>query len=40
MLMQNSIDGMPHPFAEEFALAYARAREDLRAGGRERESNG
>jgi len=37
MLMQNSIDGMPHPFAEEFAQAYARAREDLRAGRRERE---
>jgi type VI secretion system FHA domain protein len=40
MLMQNSIDGMPHPFAEEFAQAYARAREDLRAGRREGESGG
>ncbi len=39
MLMQNSIEGMPHPFAEEFAQAYARAREDLRAGRREPESD-
>jgi type VI secretion system protein len=39
ILMQNSIDGVPHPFAEEFAQAYARAREDLRAGRRERESD-
>jgi type VI secretion system FHA domain protein len=39
MLMQNSVDGMPHPFAEEFAQAYARARADLRAGRRERETD-
>jgi type VI secretion system protein len=40
MLMQNSIEGMPHPFTEAFARAYTRVRDELRAGRRERESGG
>jgi type VI secretion system protein len=40
MLVQNSVDGLPRPFAEAFAQAYAATREELRAGRRERDPGG
>jgi type VI secretion system FHA domain protein len=38
LLEQNAVDGLPRPFTEAFALAYAKAREEMRAGRRERDS--
>jgi type VI secretion system protein len=35
LLAQNAVDGLPRPFTEAFAQAYAKAREELRAGRRE-----
>jgi type VI secretion system protein len=37
MLTQHPVEGLPHPFAEAFAEAYARTREELRSGRRDRE---
>jgi len=37
MLTQHPVEGLPHPFAEAFAQAYARTREELRSGRRDRE---
>jgi type VI secretion system protein len=37
LLAQNAGDGLPRPFADAFAEAYARARDELRAGRRDRE---
>jgi predicted component of type VI protein secretion system len=36
MLSQHAVDGLPHVFTEAFALAYARTRDELRSGRRER----
>ena len=38
MLEQNAVDGLPRPFTEAFAQAYAKVREEQRAGRRERDS--
>jgi type VI secretion system protein len=38
MLTQHPVDGLPHPFAEAFAQAYARTRDELRSGRRDREA--
>jgi type VI secretion system protein len=38
MLTQHPVEGLPHPFAEAFAEAYARTREELRSGRRDRET--
>ena len=38
LLEQNAVDGLPRPFAEAFAQAYTKAREEQRAGRRERDS--
>jgi type VI secretion system protein len=38
MLTQHPVEGLPHPFAEAFAQAYAKAREELRTGRRDRDS--
>ena len=35
---QHPVEGLPHPFAEAFAQAYARTREELRSGRRDREA--
>jgi type VI secretion system protein len=40
MLTQHAVDGLPHPFAEAFAQAYANAREELRSGRRDRDAGG
>lgn len=37
MLTQHPVEGLPHSFAEAFAEAYARTREELRSGRRDRE---
>jgi type VI secretion system protein len=37
MLTQHPVEGLPHPFAEAFAQAYARTRDELRSGRRDRE---
>jgi predicted component of type VI protein secretion system len=38
LLEQNAVDGVPRPFTEAFAQAYAKLREEMRAGRRERDA--
>jgi hypothetical protein len=40
VITQHVGDGLPHPFTEEFARAYAQTRDELRASRRERENGG
>jgi hypothetical protein len=37
LLEQHAVDGLPRPFTDAFADAYAKAREESRAGRHERD---
>jgi predicted component of type VI protein secretion system len=36
MLTQHAVEGLPHVFSDAFAQSYARTRDELRSGRRER----